>query len=1114
MRRFAGICAGLFILISTAQAQLSDTLLPVVRNRKWGYINTQGQETIPCQYEAALYWGSGKYGKVKSQGKWYALTRMGQQLELPETGDLRLMNDSIWLRAETKGDLPIHFNGKTNFKEAPGAFIDARGLWFRFSNNGKIGLAHFERGIVIPAQYDALYWDDFPFIRTEECGFFGMCDSSGTCLLEPQYQNIQKRNKPLWAVWYGDAQHVGLFNAEKKAWIIPPEFDNLEGITDDFVLLARDEKRGIYFLNSQTWYPDWFSDIRLHGNTIYASKSKNAMGLLDAQGKCIVPFQYQSILPVLEVFVCNDSLGEHWFSKHGKPLFEGKGFQEHIRLETPNMLLKSVDNAYLLIDGQGKLLESDIVNPMVFRNRIKWYTDSGMRSLILNAKGQIEERNAYQNVVRLQIQSVQQQSRNGNRYDTANRNSPSETASQDGWYFDETARLYGLRNKEGQILIKPSFDLVYPISNTPYVVVYKKTPVLRDFRVESEYGQTGMFAGMVNGTNGTPMISCLYTDILVTGPSNNPVFFALETNGIFRHYLPNTREFGMGFVSVEPTDELPIRALVEAPMRRTKNSAEIICTYSLKGAIRNPAIRYHQNSDGLFRFHSPSAQYMYVWPNKEGARKYRNNQLFGKDPVVRVKDFRTGKWGLIDRNEVYVQEPQYNEIVTQYLPNGRATFTLKRSDTINTLVDVEGHRWGIPEAIEIRYTEERPILIKKASGWYIFDSLGITHKIDDVSEVRAFKNGRAAVKKRGYWTFITPSGTFIGNAEFGTVHDFQGDYTMVRRGRKWMRMNSWGNLDEPLPWRSMKPAGPLWIARDNQGYLVCDTEGKRIEGLPNIQHFAWDEESQTLLVRRANRYVWIDAEGKILHQGNRDNITLPGATWLAENGKRIQKLHSKSGFERKIKGKRFVTDIYGPNWIVRQNGNYILCDSLLHPRIAESFQKLQRKEAWYLGYRNGMYYVLDSAAQVVYQSSHAIRWYYGDWFGESDFTQGIILRNLRNGMQSTSTIVSVKAVRGHGFWITDKNGSSYLDEHLRPHFEKYYPDFQLSNGMAIVKEYQLTGLCDFRGSMAIGMHYPELKGMESARFVAGEYGDVIDWFRADGQRISSPNNPSFAQKPE
>lgn len=216
MMRIAGIGAVLFILISTAQAQLSDTLLPVVRNRKWGYINTKGQERIPCQYEAALYWGSGQFGKAKSNGTWYVLTRQGQHLELPETGDLRLMNDSIWLKADGDGDIPIHFNGNTPFKSAPGAYIDAHGLWFRFSKEGKMGLAHAERGVIIPAIYDGVYWDEFPLIRTETCGFTGISDTTGSCLLEPEYQSIQKRTNALYVVWYGDALKVGLFDIPKR----------------------------------------------------------------------------------------------------------------------------------------------------------------------------------------------------------------------------------------------------------------------------------------------------------------------------------------------------------------------------------------------------------------------------------------------------------------------------------------------------------------------------------------------------------------------------------------------------------------------------------------------------------------------------------------------------------------------------------------------------------------------------------------------------------------------------------------------------------------------------------------------------------------------------------
>jgi len=46
-------------------AQEIDTLFPVKKDEKWGFINQKGQLKIPFNYDAALNWGNSKFGKVK-----------------------------------------------------------------------------------------------------------------------------------------------------------------------------------------------------------------------------------------------------------------------------------------------------------------------------------------------------------------------------------------------------------------------------------------------------------------------------------------------------------------------------------------------------------------------------------------------------------------------------------------------------------------------------------------------------------------------------------------------------------------------------------------------------------------------------------------------------------------------------------------------------------------------------------------------------------------------------------------------------------------------------------------------------------------------------------------
>ena len=52
-------------------------LMAVQKNQKWGFMNLQGEEVIPCIYdEARRFWNG--IGKVKSKGKWMFINNKGE----------------------------------------------------------------------------------------------------------------------------------------------------------------------------------------------------------------------------------------------------------------------------------------------------------------------------------------------------------------------------------------------------------------------------------------------------------------------------------------------------------------------------------------------------------------------------------------------------------------------------------------------------------------------------------------------------------------------------------------------------------------------------------------------------------------------------------------------------------------------------------------------------------------------------------------------------------------------------------------------------------------------------------------------------------------------------
>ena len=285
----------------------SNGLAAVIKDGKYGYIDTTGKTVIPCEYDYVNNYFHEGLVEVIKDGK-YGLINEDGKIIVPFVYEYIYTNNT---------QNYIFWNVKKNWTSGSGV-VDKTGklivpceYWFVDSIWGNIGYitvvkdnVDFKRGlyntngeIVLPCEYDYI-WDSenrsfFKLTQNNKHGFFDIKTGYYTSC---EYDEIDSFGNDLIIVTKNDKK--GLFKPNGEV-VIPVEYSDINTFFDNLIVVLNYKKRmlvdynGKILNNNLCDFENFYSIFNSKELAMFYNKQK--YGLIDNKGSIILPAIYNYI---------------------------------------------------------------------------------------------------------------------------------------------------------------------------------------------------------------------------------------------------------------------------------------------------------------------------------------------------------------------------------------------------------------------------------------------------------------------------------------------------------------------------------------------------------------------------------------------------------------------------------------------------------------------------------------------------------------------------------------------------------------------------------------------------------------------------------------------------
>ena len=154
----------------------SEGLLAAKKQGKWGYINMQGEVVLPFQYDYACAFGNNGIAEVTIRTTKCLIDKCGNFI-------VHKNDSNVWLRVI--GDYDIVYDFHDNF-----ALACKNGLW---------GIIDDKGAIIIPFEYEEMFYPSTDLIRCKKNGLWGFIDKQGDIVISFTYEYASEYHEGLSA---------------------------------------------------------------------------------------------------------------------------------------------------------------------------------------------------------------------------------------------------------------------------------------------------------------------------------------------------------------------------------------------------------------------------------------------------------------------------------------------------------------------------------------------------------------------------------------------------------------------------------------------------------------------------------------------------------------------------------------------------------------------------------------------------------------------------------------------------------------------------------------------------------------------------------------------------
>ena len=270
-------------------------LSAVCKNDKWGYINSKGEEVIPCKYAGACDFSEGlacvrneddKYGFIDKKGELVIPCKYDYVVIFSE-GLARVRNeDNKYGFIDKKGELviPCKYYYADYFSE---------GLACVRTEDDKYGFIDKKGELVIPCKYDNADFFSEGLARVgNEDNQYGFIDKKGELVIPCKYGlETESFSEGLARVRNEDNKYG--FIDKKGELVIPCKYDYAKSFSEGLSAVCKNDKRS--YINSKGdevipckyYYADYFSE-----GLACVRNEDDKYGFIDKKGELVIPCKY------------------------------------------------------------------------------------------------------------------------------------------------------------------------------------------------------------------------------------------------------------------------------------------------------------------------------------------------------------------------------------------------------------------------------------------------------------------------------------------------------------------------------------------------------------------------------------------------------------------------------------------------------------------------------------------------------------------------------------------------------------------------------------------------------------------------------------------------------
>ncbi len=275
----------------------------VSNNDKWGYVNENGEEIIPCIYELGLNFENG-IAVVKKGGKCGIINKCGEVIAPFKYDNIdtntMIIHGCKDCRLGENGFKIACLNGKYGFldndnKEITPFKYDSLDNYYdgyaRFELGGKYGYMNEQGKEVIPARYDNLsFIFENEIARAQLDGKWGIINKQGNVVLPFVYDEI--RHYALNGIVVKHENKWGFFDKDLRE-IAPCIYDYVFYLGYGIIQYRKNRKEGIYNSATLSFGPCLYNDIRFFEESGIARVQRDfKWGWINMNSEEIIPYKY------------------------------------------------------------------------------------------------------------------------------------------------------------------------------------------------------------------------------------------------------------------------------------------------------------------------------------------------------------------------------------------------------------------------------------------------------------------------------------------------------------------------------------------------------------------------------------------------------------------------------------------------------------------------------------------------------------------------------------------------------------------------------------------------------------------------------------------------------